>query len=564
MLRKLAISIVFYVFACYTSAFAHPLDSLRLEQRGDKKFIIHRVLKGDAIATIAEKYAVSESDILSNNPLVSENIFAGQILKIPINESKYGIVSVPPVRSLVTSKLPLAQTLPPPLTVVAKEKAKSETIEDKIDLPELPTKEDLNATEYKIYVVASPQTVNQLADVFAIEPAAIIELNGLKSNNLKEGQRVKIPNAQPVAMAKEEPKDLMGKTEVPKTVEKVEPKPQPQPQPQLAQRVEIDRPIIKEEPKPVKVIIPEPKIVQINPVVKPLRVENFDSLKVTGLPKKIASDKNIVSKPPPPPEVVSLVPAKIEEKKIAIPLNRDSLFLSDLKRKRNIEQFLKMDSAYIHPDGIAYKPFDYKQDNYNYDLFSTLTAEENAIVVPNTNQTAGAGDAKKTHVVKKDETIQAVAKKYSISVTDLINWNGLLTYRIRAGQELTINASRADISPYVRTLPNQKQTQQPKVTEGVLGYIKMAGLAQYKEKQSFARGVYSNAAEKGRFVYLVNRDNFKEHFARVIGPLPAGTPKEVVAILDPESATQLGISKSMMRIFIYFVVVDSATEAKKD
>jgi LysM repeat protein len=300
--------------------------------------------------------------------------------------------------------------------------------------------------------------------------------------------------------------------------------------------------------------------------VKPLKVENFDSLKVTSLPKKITSDKNIVSKPPPPPpaEVISMAPAKIEEKKIAIPLNRDSLFLADLKRKRNMEQFLKMDSAYIHPDGIAYKPFDYKQDNYNYDLFSTLTAEENAIVVPNTNQTAGAGDAKKTHVVKKDETIQAVAKKYGISVTDLINWNGLLTYRIRAGQELTINASRADISPYVRTLPTQKQAQQPKVTEGVLGYIKMAGLAQYKEKQSFARGIYTNAAEKGRFVYLVNRDNFKEHFARVIGPLPAGTPKDVVAILDPESATQLAISKSMMRIFIYFVVVDSPAEAKKN
>ena len=560
MLRKLAISIVFYVFACYTSAFAHPLDSLRLEQRGDKKFIVHRVLKGDVIATIAEKYAVSESDILSNNPLVSENIFAGQILKIPINESKYGVVSVPPVRSLVTSKLPLAQTVTPPATFVAKEKAKSETIGDITEKSELPAKEDLNSPEYKIYVVASPQTVNQLADVFAIEPAAIIELNGLKSNNLKEGQRVKIPNAQPVAMAKEEPKDVIVKTEVPKPVEKLEPKPQPQ----LAQRVEIDRPIIKEEPKPVKVIVPEPKIVQINPVVKPLKVENFDSLKVTSLPKKISSDKNIVSKPPPPAEVISMAPAKIEEKKIAIPLNRDSLFLSDLKRKRNIEQFLKMDSAYIHPDGIAYKPFDYKQDNYNYDLFSTLTAEENAIVVPNTNQTAGAGDAKKTHVVKKDETIQAVAKKYGISVTDLINWNGLLTYRIRAGQELTINASRADISPYVRTLPTQKQAQQPKVTEGVLGYIKMAGLAQYKEKQSFARGIYTNAAEKGRFVYLVNRDNFKEHFARVIGPLPAGTPKDVVAILDPESATQLAISKSMMRIFIYFVVVDSATEAKKD
>ena len=528
MLRKLAISIVFYVFACYTSAFADPLDSLRLELRGDKKFIVHRVLNGDVIATIAEKYAVSESDILVNNPSARENIFEGQILKVPVNESKYDIVKVTPARSLVSSILPQSATF------MAIEKAKPETVGESIDLSELPDKEDLNATEYKIYVVASPQTVKQLAEVFAIEPASIIELNGLKSNNLKEGQRVKIPNAQTVAMVEEEPKDLLVKTEVPKAVEKVEP------QPQLAQRVAIDR-------------VEEPKIVQINPVVKPFKVENFDSLKATSLPKKIAS-----------PAVVSLLPRKVEENKITIPLNRDSLFLSELKRKRDIEQFLKMDSAYIHPDGVAYKPFDYKKDNYNFDIFSTLMAEKNAIVVPNTNQTAGSGDAKKTHVVKRDETIQAVAKKYSVSVTDLINWNGLLNYRIRVGQELTINASRADISPYVRTLPNQNLAQQAKLNEVVLGYVKMAGLAQYNEKLSFEPGIYTNAAEKGKFVYLVNRDNFKEHFVRVIGPLPPDAPKDVVAILDSESASKLAISKSMMRIFIYFVVINSATEAKND
>jgi hypothetical protein len=95
-------------------------------------------------------------------------------------------------------------------------------------------------------------------------------------------------------------------------------------------------------------------------------------------------------------------------------------------------------------------------------------------------------------------------------------------------------------------------------------HLKFAPLTLTRPVGALRCGIYTNAAEKGRFVYLVNRDNFKEHFARVIGPLPAGTPKDVVAILDPESATQLAISKSMMRIFIYFVVVDSATEAKKD
>lgn len=562
MLKKF----VFILFVCNLfigfDAVANPLDSLRLEMRGAKKFIVHRVVKGDAIESIAAKYAVSSSDILSNNPLITEKVFPGQILKIPINEAKYGAVTVPPVKSLAPSKLPLATTLPPPNTVVAKEVAKSEAIDEPVNIPVPPSKEELNSTEYKIYVVASPQTVNQLAASFAVEPEAIIELNSLKNHNLKEGQKVKIPNKKPAPVLVQQE---IKKPEILLPEPKVEPKPTPEPKVEVA-KVEEKKPEAKAPlAEPKKPEVPKVAAQKTEPIAIEKTIAKLDSPKVeakSGLSKLANNANQMKESDKKTEEKASPLLAKTNAKKVELVLNQDSMMMVELMKKRNMEQLMKMDSDYIHPQGIAYKVFDYKESNYNYDLFSLLTAEENAINVPNTNQSAGVGDAQKTHVVKKDETLQGIAKKYKVSATDIINWNGLLSYRVRAGQELTINANRAQVSPYVRTLPNLKTVEQSKAGEDIVGYEKVAGLAQFNNKQAFTRGVYTNATEKGRFVYLVNRDNFKEHFARVLGPLPKGTPDDVVVILDPQSAEQLGISKSLMRVYVYFGIVNAPTEAK--
>ncbi|MCG9879143.1 MAG: LysM peptidoglycan-binding domain-containing protein [Bacteroidia bacterium] len=559
MLKKFLTILYLNLISIGVWAFVHPTDSIRLEMRGAKKFIVHRVIKGDALPNLASKYSVSEAEILSNNPLVADKIYPGQILKIPINETKYGAVTVPPVQSLTPSKLPLAKTLPPPATVIAEKKeVKSSAIgEDPIEVPTLPSKEELNSKEYKIYVVASPQTVNQLAAAFSVEPEAIIELNQLKNYNLKEGQKVKIPNEKvktQTAKVSSEPKTPVAETN------KID-------KPQVVSTIDSDS--AKLANATLKSKVKEKKEVVIAKINESKTIENPDSLKETSvnekskLEKKLASS-GLVSEPKQEPKTTANSPlaAKMESKKAEVVVNQDSLMMADLKKRRKMDMLRMMDSNYIHPKGVAYRVFDYTETDYSYDLFSTLTAEENAIEVPSTNQSAGVGDVQKTHVVRKDETLQGIAKKYKVRVTDIINWNGLLTYRVRAGQELVINSKRADVSPYVRTLP---QTMQKKSTssEDIVGLEKVAGLAKYIEKQSFTRGVYTNAAEKGRFVYIVNRDNFKEHFARVIGPLPKGTPDDVVVLLDPQSAEELGIGKSMMRVFVYFGIVNPpTTEAK--
>lgn len=557
MLKKFLIILFLSLTSTWVWAAVHPTDSVRLEMRGAKKFIVHRVIKGDVLAGLASKYSVSEAEILSNNPLVADKIYPGQILKIPINETKYGVVSVPPVQSLTPSKLPLAKTLPPPSVVVAEKKeVKSVAIdEEPIVIETPPSKEELNSTEYKIYVVASPQTVNQLAAAFSVEPEAIIQLNNLKNYNLKEGQKVKIPNsksntAQVAKTNTETKKSEPVQTTVKDSSNKVA---------EVSKSKNKITETVKEKKEPIASKIAESKT-----------IENPDSLKETSplekskLEKKLASS-NIVSEPKPSPQSSNASPlaAKLESKKEVVVVSQDSMNMAELKKRRKMDYLRMMDSNYVHPKGIAYHVFDYTETNYNYDLFSTLTAEENAIEVPTTNQSIGDGDVQKTHVVKKDETLQGIAKKYKVRVTDIINWNGLLTYRVRAGQELVINSKRADVSPYVRTLPETAQKKSVS-SDDIVGLEKVAGLAQFKDKQSFTRGVYTNAVEKGRFVYIVNRDNYKEHFARVLGPLPKGTAEDVVVLLDPQSAEELGVGKSMMRVFVYFGIVNPPTaEANK-
>jgi LysM repeat protein len=59
-----------------------------LIQSTERKVITHKIKKGEAISTIADKYNVSIADIKRDNRLKSDNIRAGRTLKIQTNETK--------------------------------------------------------------------------------------------------------------------------------------------------------------------------------------------------------------------------------------------------------------------------------------------------------------------------------------------------------------------------------------------------------------------------------------------------------------------------------------------
>ncbi|WP_264525246.1 GDSL-type esterase/lipase family protein [Flavobacterium sp. N502536] len=63
-------------------------SQIRTIQSTERKVITHKIKKGEAISTIADKYNVSVADIRKDNHLKSNNIRAGRTLKIRTNETK--------------------------------------------------------------------------------------------------------------------------------------------------------------------------------------------------------------------------------------------------------------------------------------------------------------------------------------------------------------------------------------------------------------------------------------------------------------------------------------------
>jgi LysM repeat protein len=549
-MRK-SLFILFAQFSLVLLAFGGPKDSLRIEKRDANTFIIHRVIKNEGLPQLAKRYGVSESAILSSNPLLAEKPYPGQLLKIPLNSEKYGDLKAPEVKPLAQSSLPIATTLPT--------SNDTKKVEDKVVLSTTPeVKAEVKSSgrpivAFNTYIVSSPQTVQQVANSFSVDANDIIRENDLQIYKLKVGQKIKIPiySDAPIAKSTEKSVQTVTKKEQEATTNElpvVAAKP-------IQTKPDLDAP----KPAPTKAVavkkdLDAPKPAPTKPVLakKDLDEPKGDTTeiverKVKPLPEVLAT--KIVKKEEAPKQVEK---APVEESK--------PLTAAQLKKKAALANIDYLDTTYIHPDGVVYKLFDYRQMDYQFDTRIMRIAEENAIDVEGVNQSKGHGNKKTIHVVKREESLQSIALKYKVSATDIINWNGLLNYRVREGQELVINSERASISPYQRTVVTQA-TVNP-TTSFFERTIK--GFAYYDKTKTF-KGVYVNDVEKGKFITLQNRDNYEKTIARVIGPLPAGLPKGTIVLIDGPTALDLKVENEKINIQIWIngVTKDEETTSKE-
>ena len=88
------------------------------------------------------------------------------------------------------------------------------------------------------------------------------------------------------------------------------------------------------------------------------------------------------------------------------------------------------------------------QGSANLNLASMDSSNAEKIASESTgNNTAETGPTKNSstmHKVKKGETMQSIAKRYSVSVKDIMKSSSLKSSRIKAGQLLTINSVKSD------------------------------------------------------------------------------------------------------------------------
>src|ERR1035437_4666881 len=62
-------------------------DSVGVKTIAGKKFIVHKIDKGESFYSIAKKYNMTIKELEEANPDITDKIIAGKILFIPIKES---------------------------------------------------------------------------------------------------------------------------------------------------------------------------------------------------------------------------------------------------------------------------------------------------------------------------------------------------------------------------------------------------------------------------------------------------------------------------------------------
>ncbi|WP_420151158.1 LysM peptidoglycan-binding domain-containing protein [Spirosoma sp.] len=138
-------------------------DSVGVEKKNGKRFILHRVTEGQTLYAIARRYGRSVSEIRSANPDLKESVRYGQIVRIPSSEKS-------------TSRKEEKLTDSP------RRKEKEEKREAKN------TARGEDPAKAGIHVVEAGQTLYSLASRYGVSQSDLRKWNNLSGNNVLIGQ----------------------------------------------------------------------------------------------------------------------------------------------------------------------------------------------------------------------------------------------------------------------------------------------------------------------------------------------------------------------------------------
>lgn len=202
-----------FVFILQTTLCAGTLDSLRMEMRDGKQYIIHRVESGETMYGISRRYKADISAIVAANNLGSQSLNLGQVIAIPYTgtatasirtsevlyhttkagETLYSIsrqygVTVDEIKSLNKmsgNSLEIGQRL-----IIKSGSATATTL----NTPNASnTVNPKNISSEQQHTVAPSETLFSISRKYNVSVEAIKELNMLDSNALSVGQSLKIP-----------------------------------------------------------------------------------------------------------------------------------------------------------------------------------------------------------------------------------------------------------------------------------------------------------------------------------------------------------------------------------
>lgn len=164
------------------------------------KHVIYTVKSGDTLGRIASRYGVSTASLRMTNRIRGNMIRPGQRLRIPGTGGSEAADTVIHTVSSGETLSSIANRYG--VTVMRLKRSNRLTsntlhIGDKLEIParEQPraSSSGVRAPQSKIHVVRSGETLSEIAESYGIGLSKVRAANGLRSNNLRVGQRLVIP-----------------------------------------------------------------------------------------------------------------------------------------------------------------------------------------------------------------------------------------------------------------------------------------------------------------------------------------------------------------------------------
>ena len=213
----LSFAIIFASFShafCYTIA---PKDSIGVEKKGDKSFIIYRVEQGQTLFSILKKYKCSKEEFLTVNPYLqgAAKVAFDQIIRIPMNpkpkaaqiaKAEKPVVSekstiIEPKKQVqkveviaITDSTPTKEKQASKVEIIDPDAPKA-TTEPKTVVKDIVIPEKTVLVKPKTHKVTSPtETLFGIALKYKVRLSQLIAWNKLKSDYVKLNQVLIVEN----------------------------------------------------------------------------------------------------------------------------------------------------------------------------------------------------------------------------------------------------------------------------------------------------------------------------------------------------------------------------------
>ena len=160
-----------------------------------------------------------------------------------------------------------------------------------------------------------------------------------------------------------------------------------------------------------------------------------------------------------------------------------------------------------------------------------------------------------THSVLAGETIEFIAKKYKITISDIANWNNLTKNKIRVGQELIVNFKRASksylsansISPELKKQINNADKS------GNIRFVEEKGLCFLSDEKFI--GIAQRNAPVGTLLLLTSTENYKKIYFRVTSIL-VNSNVDVIIQVDKRTAKDMAFNSSLTNVLLSYSIIE--------